>query len=82
MTQNIYFETIVNQMRRRIIFLNILINQTVQYFCGVGNAYIHKRTHKVCTDRKLSDVSGEEPIFEWSGWRFDPNCEIFSLLDG
>jgi hypothetical protein len=25
--------------------------------------------------------SGEVPIFEWSGWRVDSRCEIFSLLD-
>ena len=30
--------------------------------------------------KPLSD-SGEVPISEWSGWQFDSQCEIFSLLD-
>lgn len=32
-------------------------------------------------DPNLPDDSGEAPISKWSGWRFDPRCEIFSLLD-
>jgi len=32
-------------------------------------------------DPKLPGDSGEVPIFEWSGWRFDSYCAIFSLLD-
>jgi hypothetical protein len=37
---------------------------------------------KVRDDPKLLGDSGEVPIFEWSGWRFDSYYEIFSLLDG
>ena len=37
---------------------------------------------KVWDDPKLLGDNGEVPIFEWSGWRFDSRCEIFSLLDG
>ena len=33
-------------------------------------------------DPKLPGDSGEVPVFEWSGWWFDFQCEIFSLLDG
>ena len=33
-------------------------------------------------DPKLLGDSGAVPIFEWSAWRFDSCCEIFSLLDG
>ena len=28
------------------------------------------------------DDSGEVANSEWSGWQFDPCCEIFSLLNG
>ena len=37
---------------------------------------------KVRDDPKLLGDNGEIPFFEWSGWRFDSRCEIFSLLDG
>jgi hypothetical protein len=37
---------------------------------------------EVRDDLKLPGDSGEVPIFEWSGWRSDSCCEIFSLLDG
>ena len=30
--------------------------------------------------KQLGDI-GEVSIFEWSGWRFDSCCEIFSRLD-
>ena len=33
-------------------------------------------------DPKLPNDHGEVPIYEWNGRRFDPHCEIFSLLDG
>ena len=33
-------------------------------------------------DPKLPGDSGEVPISEWNGWRFDSRFEIFSLLDG
>ena len=33
-------------------------------------------------DPKLQGDSGEVPISEWSGWRFDFHYENFSLLDG
>ena len=33
-------------------------------------------------DPKQPGDSGEVPISEWSGWRFDSRYEIFSLLDG
>ena len=33
-------------------------------------------------DPKLPGDSGEAPISEWSGWRFDSRREIFSPLDG
>ena len=36
----------------------------------------------VWDDPELLGDSGEIPISEWSGWRFDSRCEIFSLLDG
>ena len=32
-------------------------------------------------DPKLQGYSGVVPISEWSGWQFDYECEIFSLLD-
>ena len=38
------------------------------------------RTH-VPDDPKLPGGSGEVPIPEWSAWRFDSYCVIFSLLD-
>ena len=36
----------------------------------------------VWDDSKLLGDSGEVRTFEWSGWRFDSRCGIFSLLDG
>ena len=36
----------------------------------------------VWDDPKLLGDSGEVPIFEWSGWRFDFCSGIFALLDG
>ena len=33
-------------------------------------------------DLKLPGQSGEAPISEWSGWRVNSHCEIFSLLEG
>ena len=35
---------------------------------------------QVRNDPKLLGDSGEVSISEWSGWRFDSRCEIFSLL--
>ena len=34
---------------------------------------------KVRGDPKLPGDSGEVPIAEWSGWRFDSCSEVFSL---
>ena len=45
----------------------------------MGSSTIHLM---VRDDPKLPGDSGEAPISEWSGWRFDSHCEIFSLLDG
>ena len=42
--------------------------------------FVYYSTH-VQDDPKLLGDSGEVPISEWSGWRFDSRCEIFSLLD-
>ena len=36
---------------------------------------------RVQEDPKLPGDSGEVPISEWSGWRFDSRCDILSLLD-
>jgi hypothetical protein len=40
------------------------------------------RAIKVRDDPKQMGDSGEVPIPEWIGWRFDSRCGIFSLLDG
>jgi hypothetical protein len=37
---------------------------------------------KVRDDPKLPGDSGEVSIYEWSSWRFDFRCEIFSRLNG
>jgi hypothetical protein len=38
--------------------------------------------YEVGDDPRLPDDRVEVPMSEWSGWRFDSHCEIFSLLDG
>ena len=38
-------------------------------------------TLRVHDEPKLLGDSGEVPISEWSGWRFNSRCEIFSLID-
>ena len=36
----------------------------------------------VWDDHELPGDSGEVLVFEWSGWRFNSRCELFSLFDG
>ena len=49
----------------------------------VRGSELHGEIGEVRDDPKLLGDSGHGwRISEWSGWRFDSSCEIFSPLDG
>ena len=55
-----------------------MLSRHLASMCAQENIVIDE----VQDDPKLLGDSGEEvPNSEWSGWRFDSRCEIFSLFD-
>ena len=55
-------------------------------FCKSGSTKMKINSFEILDtnvrdDPKLQGYSGVVPISEWSGWQFDYECEIFSLLD-
>jgi hypothetical protein len=68
-------EYISNNFDFRTKYLSILPTSSFELIQGVQETVVQD-------DPELLGDSGEVLIFEWSGWRFNFRCVIFSPLHG